>query len=101
MQTVVRQRVRPDRDLWDRIWRDKHGKIVIYQNPNPVLIGWVVLTIASIITAGTVYHVLWYVAEALLAVWSLLEIFKGVNYFRRALGVIVLLMTIAALFKPI
>jgi hypothetical protein len=99
MQLATRQRVQTNQDLWDRIWRDRTGRVVIYQNPNPVLIAWVVLTIASIVTNGMLSNVLWYVALALLAIWALLEIFKGVNYFRRAIGVIVVLLIVAALFK--
>jgi hypothetical protein len=26
--------------LWDRIWRDKYGDVVIWQTPNIWLVGW-------------------------------------------------------------
>lgn len=87
------------RDLWDKIWRDKHGKVVIYQNPNWALIGWAVVTFVSLIVPrGTAQEVLLHISQGLLAIWSLLEIFKGVNYFRRALGVLILAITIAGIF---
>lgn len=93
-----RQR-RSQQDLWDKTWKDKNGKVVIYQHPNPLLIAWVVVTVLSIFINGKLSTVLWWLAMALLAAWSLLEIFKGVNYFRRALGAVVLLLVILAVFK--
>lgn len=86
-------------DVWNSIWRDKHGRIVLYQHPSPLLIGWLVLTIASLFVTGNLGNIVWYVALAVLAVWALLEVFKGVNYFRRILGLIVLVLIIAALLK--
>jgi hypothetical protein len=74
-------------ELWDRIWRDKRGKVVIWQMPNAFLIGWAVLTMASLIVSGKVADVLAWAAIAALAAWALLEIVKGVNYFRRFLGI--------------
>jgi hypothetical protein len=90
---------RNDQDLWDRFWKNRDGDVVIYQHPNIPLIAWLVLTIASIFLTGTVSNVIWYIAMGALAIWALLEIWKGVNYFRRALGVIILIMTILAFFK--
>lgn len=99
MAETVRQRTYHHNDVWDKFWKDKHGNVVVYQHPNVFLIGWLVLTLASLFTHDKLADVLWYVALAVLAVWSLLEIFKGVNYFRRSFGAVVLLMVIMALFK--
>ena len=81
-------------DLWDKIWRDPEGKVVIFQWPNVWLIAWAVVTMVSLFTRGTVFSVCYWLADAILAVWAILEITKGVNYFRKALGVIVLIFVI-------
>lgn len=99
MQQTGRQRVYQDQDLWDKFWKDKHGRVVVWQMPNVFLIGWVVLTLASLFTNGNLATGLWWAALAVLAIWSLLEIFKGVNYLRRLLGLIVLAVIVAAIFK--
>jgi hypothetical protein len=87
---------RDNRDLWDRFWRDRHGRIVIYQTPNLWLIGWAVLAFISLFSSNKLANIFWWASLILLAVWSLLEIFRGVNYFRRSFGVLVLLLIIAA-----
>jgi hypothetical protein len=86
-------------NLWDRVWKDKHGNVVIWQTPNAFLIVWAVVDVASVLTSGHVSDVLWWIGTIDLGVWSLLEIILGVNYFRRALGVLILLMVIATSFK--
>jgi hypothetical protein len=87
---------RPQQDLWDRIWRDKRGKIVIYQNPNIWLIAWAVLAfISMVVPRGKTSDIVWWASTIVLAFWALLELFRGVNYFRRALGAFILLITIA------
>jgi hypothetical protein len=85
--------------VWDKIWKDKDGSVVIWQMPNAFLIGWAVLTIICLVTSGKTSDVFGDVADASLVVWALLEIFKGVNYFRRALGVVVLIFAIASFIK--
>jgi hypothetical protein len=90
---------RRQQSFWEKIWRDKQGDIVIWQTPNVPIIAWAVLTVISIITTGTLSNVVWYIAAAVLAVWALLEIFKGADYFRRVLGVLVILLMVAAFFK--
>lgn len=92
-------------DLWSKTWRDKggRGRIVIWQNPNAFLIGWAVLTVISLFFGGRslVADIFSWAAHASLIIWSLLEIFKGVNYFRRFLGVLVLVFAIMSLIQNI
>jgi hypothetical protein len=88
-----------DRDLWDKFWRDHHGSMVVFQMPNVWLIAWLVLEVVSLLVAShRVEIVSWWLATAALAVWALLEIFQGVNYFRRLLGLIVALLTLLSVF---
>jgi len=88
-----------EQDLWDRIWHNKEGDVVIWQRPNIPMIAWVVLTLVSIFTNGTISNVIWYLAAASLAIWALMEIVWGANYFRRFLGAVVVLFILGALFK--
>jgi hypothetical protein len=90
---------RNHQDLWDKFWKDKDGNVVIFQMPNFILITWVVLTIISLfVPRGHVQETIWWASTITLAVWSLVEMLKGVNYFRRTLGLVVLLITIASAF---
>lgn len=86
-------------DWWDKIWKDKRGNVVIFQKPNILLIAWAVLTVISLfVPRGSTQENIWWISVAALGLWSLLELFRGVNYFRRALGAIVLLITVASMF---
>ncbi len=90
---------RPQRSLWSKIWRDHRGRVVIYQTPNIWLVVWIVLTIISMLSSSkTTANIFWWLSCCVLAIWSLLELFRGVNYFRRALGAVILLITVAAAF---
>ncbi len=81
-----------ERSLWDKIWKDGQGNVVIWQFPNLWLIGWAVLDVASLFMANksTASDILSWLSSGALIIWSLLEILTGVNYFRRGLGVVVL-----------
>jgi hypothetical protein len=62
------------------------GRIVIAQWPNVPLWVWIVASLLR-----------WrLVATAGLLVWAVLEVAKGVNPFRRALGAIVIASTVAS-----
>lgn len=89
----------PRRDLWDKIWRDKRGRIVIWQSPNVPLISWAVLTFLSLLVNGRTAEALYWLGSAALVIWSLLELLKGVNYFRRGLGLLVLVMALISVLK--
>jgi len=86
-------------DLWDKIWKDRTGHVVIYQRPNIWLIGWAVLTLMSLFLLGQAANILSLLATIVLGIWALLEISRGANYFRRALGVVVMIFVIMSLSK--
>ncbi|HEX4774791.1 MAG TPA: hypothetical protein VH234_04710 [Candidatus Saccharimonadales bacterium] len=86
-------------NLWDEIWKDKRGHVVIWQTPNPYLIAWAVLTLISLFFNGHTADIFSGAADVALIVWASLELFKGVNYFRRALGLVVLVAAIMSLIK--
>ena len=77
--------------MFDRTFRDSEGKIVIAQPPNLPLIVWIVASLLKlIVTTGKINLGLELVAFGSLFTWAWEELFQGVNYFRRALGLIVL-----------
>ena len=88
------------KNLWDRIWKDRRGKVVVYQHPNALIIGWAVLSFISLfVPSGVVENSFWWLSSAALVAWALLEIFQGVNYFRRAFGLLVLAAAVASFFS--
>lgn len=83
--------------LVDKTFRDSNGNIVLAQMPNLPLIVWIVTSLLSLIfTTGKINTVLEVVANGSLFTWAWLELFQGVNYFRRALGLAVLIGLIAS-----
>ena len=83
--------------LFDRTFRDSEGNIVIAQPPNlPLIVGIVASLLKLVVTAGTINLVLDLVAFGALFTWAWEELFQGVNYFRRALGLIALVALISS-----
>lgn len=82
--------------FFDKAFRDGEGNIVVAQLPNPPLIVWLVASLLSLIfTTGQINTGLTFVANASLFTWAWMELFQGVNYFRRTLGLVVLIGLIA------
>ncbi|MCF4967620.1 hypothetical protein [Nostoc sp. CMAA1605] len=83
--------------LIDKTFRDSDGNIVIAQMPNLPLIVWVVTSLlALVLTNGKINTMLEVVANGSLFTWAWMELFQGVNYFRRTLGFVVLIALIAS-----
>ncbi|MEZ2228949.1 hypothetical protein [Microcoleus sp.] len=83
--------------LFDRTFRDSEGKITIAQPPNLPLIVWILASLLKLIlTTGKVNLGLEILAFGSLFTWAWEELFQGVNYFRRALGLIVLVGLMAS-----
>ncbi|MCC5657042.1 hypothetical protein LC608_08580 [Nostoc sp. XA010] len=77
--------------LVDKTFRDNEGNIVIAQMPNlPLIVGIVTSLLTVVFTSGKINTLLDLVAYGSLFTWAWLELFQGVNYFRRALGLVVL-----------
>lgn len=82
--------------LFDRTFRDSEGKIVIAQPPNlPILVGVAATLLELVLPANRLQTGVDLVAFGALFTWAWLEIFQGVNYFRRSLGLIALISLIA------
>jgi hypothetical protein len=77
--------------LFDKTFRDQEGNIVLAQMPNLPLIMWIATTVLkSVFASGKVYLALDTIAFGALFTWAWLELFDGVNYWRRGLGLAVL-----------
>ena len=78
-----------------KFFKDSDGQIVIWQRPNVPLIGWLLFAIASfLIKISPWQNFLAYLSFGFIFTWAWLEITKGKSYFRRALGVLVLLISL-------
>jgi len=77
--------------LLNQVFHDDEGKIIIAQPPNlPLIVGMVASLLRLILTTGRVNTALDLIAFGSLFTWAWQELFQGVNYFRRALGLIIL-----------
>lgn len=82
--------------LFDRIFRDSEGNIVIAQPPNlPILVGIAATFLQFILPSGKIQTAFELIAFGALFTWAWQELFQGVNYFRRSLGLIGLVSIIA------
>lgn len=87
-------------EVWDRFWKDKHGKVVLWQNPNIPLWTWIIATaLTYLLPTGKPQDIAKIIAFGAIFAWSWLEISSGVNYFRRTLGLIVLILSILGQIK--
>jgi len=75
----------------DKIFKDKKGRIVLAEAPNLPLIVWFTMTLLAYPLTGKAALLSSVAARTALFIWAWLELFKGVNYFRRGLGLTILL----------
>lgn len=86
----------------NKIWRDKQGRVVLWQRPNAWILIWALAELTSfLISRGKLTSVIHWIGSGALIIWALLEIFRGVNYFRRTLGLVVLVVTAVSILKSI
>jgi hypothetical protein len=80
----------------DKCFKDGDGRVVLAQSPNVPIIAYFVLQVLRLALSGlpTIDHILQVLAFGMIFVWSWLELTQGVNYFRRALGLIVLVVVV-------
>lgn len=75
------------RSLFDRTFRDDAGNIVIAQPPNLIVLVAVAATVLqTVLSAGLPHAAAELVAFGAWFTWAWQELFEGVNYFRRAIG---------------
>ena len=86
--------------LIDMLWKDNHGRQAVVAWPNFPLVSWFVFMLASkLVNTGKLHLVFEYLAYGFLFTWGWLEIRSGKSYFRRALGMIVLIFIIYGKIK--
>jgi len=79
----------------DNVVKDKNGRITLWQSPNlPIIVWAVAVMVSKLVTNGKPHQVLELIAFGAIFTWAWLEVFTGVNYFRRSIGVIVLVLSI-------
>jgi hypothetical protein len=82
-----------------KFFSDKNGNIVLWQAPNIPLWGWFVLMVLSkVLSHGTLKNIAGDLGFGFLIIWSALEVVSGVNYFRKILGAIVLVLSLWSKF---
>lgn len=82
--------------LFDRTFRDSSGNIVIAQPPNlPLLVALTATLLQFVLPSGNLQAGFDLVGFGAWFTWAWLELFQGVNYFRQALGLVVLVAIIA------
>ncbi len=75
--------------------RDKKGRIVLWQNPNVPLLAWFIsMLLTHVLPYGQLNFAASLVSFGALFTWAYLEITDGVDYFRRSVGVVVLVWLI-------
>ena len=80
------------------LFRDERDRIVVWQPPNIPIVGWIVfMLLARLATDSDLGTAFGHISTAFLFTWGYLELFQGVNYFRRLLGLVMLLITIASI----
>ena len=83
--------------LFDQTFRDSDGQIAIAQVPNLPILVWVGAVLLKLVfSSGQIYLLLDTIAFGALFTWAWEELFQGVNYFRRGLGLIVIIGAIGS-----
>lgn len=97
--TSTSPRQRPGTPSW---WfHSSDGRLAVAQLPNPALWVWLVAVLAGMLDlaadhASTVEGI----GHGALLVWAVDELARGASPFRRALGLVVLVVQLLALFGP-
>ncbi len=80
-----------------KFWEDTHGRVVVWQKPNIWLTTWfIAMVIGWFLPNGWSEKFLSFVSLFAIIIWSILELTKGVNYFRRLLGLLILLTLVVS-----
>jgi hypothetical protein len=83
--------------LSDKFWQDRYGHFVVWQKPNVFLWVWIVATVFNIVLPDSApERWLSTIGGLAILVWAILELTRGVNYFRRTLGLCVILLFAAS-----
>ncbi len=85
------------KQLIDQLIKGSEGKIVLWQTPNlPLVIWFISFVLTKLLPYGELNFVAALIAFGSLFTWAWLEITNGVNYFRRLVGLVVMVLIIAS-----
>lgn len=80
-----------------KFWEDKNGNAIVWQPPNKWLSLWfITMVLGWFLPRGLVEQAIGLISLVALIIWAGLELTKGVNYFRRLIGLLVLLVIIVS-----
>lgn len=86
--------------LWAKFSQDKDGNTVLWQWPNPPVIGWAFFRVlAHLASTPRLRSGFDFIAEVFLFTWAYLEITQGTSYFRRLLGILIMIVILAGYFS--
>ena len=80
----------PANNQLQKFFKDKDGRVVIFQKPNVPIIVWAMSTVIARLTHGEMRDRFELLAFIALATWAVMEIIWGTTLFRRLLGAVVL-----------
>lgn len=83
----------------EKCFKDKDGKFVFGQFPNIPIMIWAVSRIVEVSNIFETYNQQFsFIGNSFLVVWAWLELRYGVNYFRRSIGLIALIIFLVSIF---
>ena len=81
--------------FFGQLFKDKDGAPVVLEVPNVPLMGWILFSLMGPLLAdGQLKTIVHFLGVASIIIWALLELNSGRSYFRRALGLVVLILSI-------
>jgi hypothetical protein len=81
-----------------KFFGNNYGRIVLWQTPNVPLIVWFGCNVANwLIASRGLSLVLHEIGTVALVIWAVLELGRGESYFRRTLGLVVLIWAVGGL----
>lgn len=89
----------PKKTFIDKCFKDKDGKVVLGQAPNWPLYGFIISKLIHTLPLSAPYkNGTDFLTSAFLFTWASLELVQGTNYFRRAIGVVALVILVGSYF---
>lgn len=82
-----------------KFFKDKDGKLVLWQLPNIPISVWIVSLILSHTLSGSLHAGFQALAQASLFTWAYLEASSGDSNFRKVLGAVILAVVISGFFN--
>ncbi len=80
------------------IFKDREGRVVIWQSPNFLLVAWLFCKFVAFVIDSNLESGFSRLGSAFLFVWAYLEVRSGVNIFRRISGLIVAFVIVWSFF---